>query len=256
MRFIKRLLSTLGLIVVMVVVTALLAAPQLIADAATQLANSAPPVRMGMLVAALVADLILLAVIIRIVRPARRDGLSVRARGAKTEVSLGSVQREINTRIAQVADVLAVHTEVVEENGKARVALRVRTRPDIIVPEKQKELLRVLRQLVEKQLGLRLAGQPTVHIALSPEEFESTNQTATLITDSYITREPSPRYSLPTGTYDDGEEDTADEDMPVRPTAYDPVTTSQPEAPSYESAEVKASSVEKDEPWREFLLGE
>jgi hypothetical protein len=238
----------------MVVVTALLAAPQWVADAATMLAESASPVRMGMLVAALLVDMLLISAIIRIVRPARRDGLSVRMRGAKTEVSLGSVQREINTRVAQVADVLAVHTEVIEENGKARVALRVRTRPDIIVPEKQKELMRVLRQLVEKQLGLRLAGQPTVHIALSPEEFESTEQTATLITDSYISREPSVRYSLPTGSYEDYE-DEEDEATPT-PTAYEPVMPVQPQVETYESPAGMGNRAEKDEPWREFLLGE
>jgi len=184
----KKALYVLGLLALAVVITILLVSPQIVVDFATRLATAEPVLRAVQVVIAVLVDAILIAIIYRTLFPGRIEGLTVRARGARTAVSLDSVQRQINTAVAQVSDVLAVQSDVVADQGNVRLALRVRTRPDIIVPEKQKEINRVLRQVVEKQLGLRLAGPAVIHIALSADEYETTEQRATLITDEYMPR--------------------------------------------------------------------
>ncbi|GAB4572220.1 MAG: hypothetical protein Kow0077_11000 [Anaerolineae bacterium] len=252
--FFKRLLSMLAVLILMVVTTAVLATPQLVADLATRLSEETPATtRTMMVVAALVIDLVLAAVLVRIIRPRKEDELQVRARGAKAKVSLDSVQRQINARIAQVSDVLHVHTDVEVTSGAASVELNVRTRPDIVIPEKQKEISRVLRQLVEKQMGLRLAGEPIIHLALATDEFDTTDHVTTIV-------EPATAGTPAAIAATSYTEVEAEEAPP-------PVARALPEraseAPQEAAAETQAASEEteqapsepeQDEPWRAFLL--
>ncbi|MBN1964289.1 MAG: hypothetical protein JW910_06560 [Anaerolineae bacterium] len=173
MRLIYRILTITGIILLVVAVTAFLVAPQVVIDLATSLNGDNVVVRVVQLIAALLIDVLLLFVVYRLIRP--RDGagrLKVRARGAKAAVSLDSVQRQITMRVGQVADVLAVQAEVIDEGGAAQVTLNVRTRPDVLVPEKKKEIERVLKQVVERQLGLKLAGPAEISIDLSADHLE------------------------------------------------------------------------------------
>ena len=255
--FLKRLAISLGLIALLLIVTVILVAPQIVADLANQMAAAATPVRIVEVLAAILIDAVLIGLIYRTAFPGRIEGLTVRARGAKTAVSLDSVQRQINNTIAQVSDVLAVQTEVVDEQGDVRVALRVRTRPDIMVPEKQKEISRTLRQVVEKQLGLRLAGPATIHIALSADDYETTEERSTLITTErdYVTPEPLPRYALASrATPAEAEDEFEEEDIEEEAEPAPPVV--QPPARAAAPDEEKAADVPpaEAEPWRAFLL--
>jgi len=261
----RKALFVLGVLALAVVVTILLVSPQIVVDFATRLATAEPVLRAAQVLIAVLLDAILIAVIYRTLFPGRIEGLTVRARGARTAVSLDSVQRQINTAVAQITDVLAVQTDVVADQGNVRLALRVRTRPDIIVPEKQKEINRILRQVVEKQLGLRLAGPAVIHIALSADEYEPTEQRATLITDEYLPPEP-PRYAAlaPRAT-------SAETPMPAGEPIPQPASriappaewageeeeeaSSEDEAPAERTAE-PAEEPAADEPWRAFLMND
>lgn len=259
--FLKRLVISLGLIALMILVTIVLVAPQVVADLATRMAEAATPIRIVEVLAAILIDAVLIGLVYRTAFPDRMEGLTVRARGAKTAVSIDSVQRQINNTIAQVSDVLAVQTEVVDEQGDVRVALRVRTRPDIMVPEKQKEINRTLRQVVEKQLGLRLAGPATIHIALSADDYETTEERATLITTErgYVTPEPLPRYALASRATPSGEPEAIEEEeeeAPARP-VYAPAPAAVVEEDEEEeqpAVETEATPEPEAEPWRAFLL--
>lgn len=171
MQFVNRLLATLGLLLLILAVTALLVAPRWVAEVAARLIPATFLAQVAQVVMALVVDALLLLAIYRLWRRGR-GGLIVRARGAKAQVSIDSVQREIVTRIEEVPDVIGVQALVEDEWGKARVSLRVQARPDINIPEKQREISRVLHQLVEKQMGLRLSSAPSIHIGLVKEAGE------------------------------------------------------------------------------------
>lgn len=226
-KLLRRFFSLLAVLILMIGVTALFAAPQLVANLAQNLSATSGGTRTALIVAAVVIDLLLAAVAVRIIRPPKKDELMVRTRGAKTQVSVDSVQRQINTRIAQVSDVLHVHTDVEVTKGSARVELHVRTRPDIMIPEKQKEIGRVLRQLVEKQMGLRLASDPLIHIALATDEFDTTDRVTSVM-------EPTPAT-----TY-----------MPVTESTYTEVPAERRALPE----PAPRAAAEAEEPWRSFLL--
>ncbi len=234
---IRRFFSLLAVVILMIGVTALFAAPQVVVQVAQSLGDTPAGTRTLLIVAAIVIDLLLLAVAVRIIRPPNKEELMVRTRGATTKVSVDSVQRQINTRIAQVSDVLHVHTDVEVTNGSARVELHVRTRPDIMIPEKQREIGRVLRQLVEKQMGLRMASEPLIHIALATDEFDTTDRVTSVM-----------------------EPDAAHTYMPIAESAYTEVAPEtralpEPSAPQAQSETEKAER-QPEEPWRAFLLEE
>ncbi len=166
MNFITRLLLILAVITLLVGVTVLLVSPQAVIAIAEGLNSVDTAGRAIQLLLALLIDLLLLGLLYQLLRRAVSRGLMVRARGARTEVSIDSVRRQIMAQISQLPDVLDAQTEVRAERGNARVTLRVRATPDITVPDKQNEINRALRQVVEKQMGLRLAGPPVIHIEL------------------------------------------------------------------------------------------
>jgi len=166
MNFITRLLLILAVITLLVGVTVLLVSPQAVIALAEGLNSADTAGRAIQLLLALLIDLLLLGLLYQLLRRAASRGLMVRARGAKTEVSIDSVRRQIMAQISQLPDVLDAQTEVRAERGNARVTLRVKATPDITVPDKQNEINRALRQVVEKQMGLRLAGPPVIHIEL------------------------------------------------------------------------------------------
>lgn len=236
--FVRRLFSMLAVIILMIGTTALLAVPQLVASLAENLSNTPANTRTLLIVAAVAIDVMLAAVLVRILRPRKKDELMVRARGAKTQVSVDSVQRQINARVAQVSDVLHVHTDVEVTKGGASVEMHVRTRPDIMIPEKQKELARVLRLLVEKQMGLRLSGEPIIHIALATDEFD----TADHVTAMFETPQAAPMVPIAESTYT---EVTA---APARALPEPSPSAAGGAAP------VEQPAAKPEEPWRAFLL--
>ncbi len=273
MSLIRRVLLALGVILLVLVVAVLLTAPQLIADLLAGL--NAVPLAVRILLAVLI-DALLLVALGRQLRQKPTEGLVVRARGVKAEVNIDSVQRQLNARVEEVPDVLAVQTEVAADNGNARIALRVRTRPDIVVPEKQKEITRVLRQVVEKQLGLRLAGAPVVHISLDtkPPLAESAQAAMTGAVEPEAVPEPPSRTAIPEVM--PGPEQPVAAPSPAATPAEDVIEAEYVSDEEY-AAEVAETGVadewpagaeapvppvqgireeEADEPWRAFLLGD
>ncbi len=239
--FLRRSLVVLGIVLLLVILNLFLLAPQTVIDLVSRLRDASPFARTLQVVVAVILDALLIVLLYRLIRPGRTPGLMVRMRGARAEVSLDSVQRQINARIAQVSDVLDVQTEVEIENAGASVTLNVRTRPDIIIPEKQKEITRVLRQLVEKQMGLKLAGTLVIHITLASNQFEPEDRVTTVV-EAIPHPVMEPRYtSLPATTY----AALAAEEMP---SAAAPVVMA-PEPPAPEPAP-------EEEPWRAFLWGD
>ncbi len=252
--FIKRLATMLAVVLLLIGVTALLAAPRLVIDLAARVEAAPAGTRTALIVAAVLIDLLLVAILVRLLRPPRKDGLVVRARGARAEVSVDSVQRQINTRIAQVSDVLAVQTGVeVTQEGAAKVEMNVRTRPDIVIPEKQKELGRVLRQLIEKQMGLRLAGDPVIHIALATDEFDTADRVTTVVQPIAAPAEAA-YASLPaTASYTEVAAEHVEHPALAEPPASPAPPPPAPSAP-VEAPEETPPAPEEDEPWRAFLL--
>jgi hypothetical protein len=123
---------------------------------------------------AAVLDVLLLVLLYIQVKPDPRrqvTGLMMQASGAITEVSVDSARARILKAVNEVPDIVSADADVKPIHGKADVELHVTVMSQQVqLPAKQKEINRALNQVIHKQLGLRLAGQPRVHIQFYGEE--------------------------------------------------------------------------------------
>ena len=70
-----------------------------------------------------------------------------------------------------VPDVATADATVEAVDGRADVDLHIQVAGrGVQIPQKQKEINRALRQVINKQLGLRMRGKPRVHISLESEQ--------------------------------------------------------------------------------------
>ena len=120
--------------------------------------------------------LILVFMYFQLRRPQKSSttGLAVKASGAATDISVESARTMILNGVQSVKDVVSADVDVKAVQGRADVDLNVRvTGDDIHIPNKQKEIDRALRQVINKQLGLQMRGKPRVHISLQGEKPET-----------------------------------------------------------------------------------
>jgi hypothetical protein len=118
-------------------------------------------------------DAIIVVLLFRQLRGERRTttngGLMVRAGGAITDVSIDSARERILRAVREVPDVTSATARVEAKRGRADVDLDVIVSGDTVnIPNKQKEIDRALRQVINKELGLQMAEHPRVHIQFQP----------------------------------------------------------------------------------------
>lgn len=102
---------------------------------------------------------------------AQMTGLMMRVSGAITEVSVESARERILKAVSDVPDVVSAEAQVKPIRGRADIELDVTVFGyEVKLPNKQKEINRALNQVINKQLGLRMASQPRVHIKIYGEE--------------------------------------------------------------------------------------
>ncbi len=145
--------------------------PQLVGAWAASISEAPLLIRLLLTV---VIDAVLLILISTLIRPdpkAKLSGLVMRTSGALADVSVESARERILKAVGDVKDVVSVEAQVKPVQGRADVELHVTVfGHDVRLPDKQKEINRAISQVVDKQLGLRMAGQPRVHIHIHTEE--------------------------------------------------------------------------------------
>jgi hypothetical protein len=167
----KTIIVLVGVILTVVIAIFLLD-PPLFAGLANTLAAVSPILRGALALLVVVLALFLLIALVRDPRPRATDdgGLLVKAQGALTDVSVSSVRERVLKAIRDVPSVKSAEAQVKSLRGRADVELQVVvTGEGVNLPNKQREIDRALRQVVNKQLGLRLAGKPRVHIHLDDD---------------------------------------------------------------------------------------
>jgi hypothetical protein len=171
MTFLRRFYLALLSILLAVGLTVMLVLPQTVTGWVGALSEQSSILR---IIAAVVLDVLILAFLYVQVRPdprASATGLMMQASGAITEVSVDSARARILKAVSDVPDVVSADADVKPLRGKADVELQVTVMGhDVQLPAKQKEINRALNQVIHKQLGLRMAGQPRVHIRFHGEE--------------------------------------------------------------------------------------
>lgn len=179
MNILRRLIVLLMGIALIAATLALLLFPQMVGVWAGSISDSSQVIR---LLLAVVIGTALLLLTFALIRPDPRTkltGLVMRTSGALADVSVESARERILKAVGDVKDVVSVEAQVKPVQGRADVELHVTVfGHDVQLPAKQKEINRAISQVVDKQLGLRMAGQPRVHIRIHGEE--SARQPATV----------------------------------------------------------------------------
>ena len=104
--------------------------------------------------------------------PHRRRGVRLQtAEGGLVELDTGSIARRLTWHLDQLADVIAVFPDVRARGNAVDIELEIETAPDIDVPMKTDEVVEVIRDIVEKDMGLRL-GRLDVRMRHAPFEEE------------------------------------------------------------------------------------
>ena len=173
MSLVRRIIVVLVGISLAVLVSALLLSPETILSLAVNLIDTSPLIRIPLVILIDVVILAIIAVLVRGERAAARatNGLLVKAQGTVADVSVESARERLLRAVRAVPDVLSAEAEVKAVRGKADVELDVLvSRESVSVPEKQKEIDRALRQVINKQLGLQINGKPRVHLRMGEQE--------------------------------------------------------------------------------------
>lgn len=169
----KLLLVVIGLLAI-TALTVFFVAPQALIDLLQAIIAINLAVRLAIV---LVIDVAILALIYTRLRSPRvtSDGLIVKSSGAVADISVDSARKLILAAVQKVPDVTAASADLTAVQGKADISLNVDvTGTHINVPQKQQEINRALKQVINKQLGLDIQGQPRVHINLHDDQLPPT----------------------------------------------------------------------------------
>lgn len=180
MHLVDRLLLVLMGLLVIGLITVVALVPETIITALEGIESLNLLVRLALVV--VVNIVILLLVYLRVrVRSHPAVGLEVKAQGAVTDVSVESARTLILSAVKDVTGVTAADATVSAIGGRADVDLNVQVAgEDVHIPQKQKEINRALRQVMNKQLGLRMRGRPRVHISLEGEQAPPAKEAGSL----------------------------------------------------------------------------
>jgi len=166
--FVRKLIIVLVGVSLGLLVTVLLLNPATIISLAANLETTSILIRLPLVI---LIDAVILAIIVVLVRSERQprpnDALIVKAQGVHADVSIDSARERLLRAVRDVPDVISAQADVKAVRGKADIDLNVVvSRESVNLPDKQKEIDRALRQVINKQLGLQMAGKPRVHIRM------------------------------------------------------------------------------------------
>lgn len=170
MRFVDRLVVILIGLAFIGVFTVLALVPEAIITVLESIQTLSLLLRLAFVVAVNIVILVVLYLQLR-VRRQPSSGLEVKAPGAFTDVNVESARMLILNAVNAVPNVATADATVEAVDGRADVDLHIQVAGrGVHIPQKQKEINRALRQVINKQLGLRMRGKPRVHISLESEQ--------------------------------------------------------------------------------------
>jgi hypothetical protein len=184
---INRLLVIIFALVLIGIVTAVAITPDTLRVWLANLEETNLLLRLAVVVVVNIVILVLLYFILRGPKKEKVNGLAVRAPGAYTDVSIESARKLILSAVENVPDVVSASATVKAVNGKADVDMDVQVSGmSVNVPQKQKEINRALKQVINKQLGLEMRGRPRVHIYLHGEKPPAPPTSVTVVSEPVV----------------------------------------------------------------------
>lgn len=167
MNLLERAVFVLVGLILIIFISVLFIVPDALAALFLGLADVNSIIRLAL---ALVFNAMVLAAMYLRLRPGPTgdvSGLVVKTQGALADVSVESAREMVLSAVSKVPGVSKAEVKLQAVRGKADIELDVTVLDaSTNVPQKQSEINRALKQVVNKQLGLRMAGRPRVHIHL------------------------------------------------------------------------------------------
>ncbi len=122
-----------------------------------------------LILCAVFIDVLLVSLLVLQVRGPAKHTLRVqRVGGGEVVVTAESLVERLQYQIDQLADVIGVRARVTPRGGGVDVQVSLQTGADVNVPEKAEQVLEITRQVVEDQMGLKLARKPRVTVHAMP----------------------------------------------------------------------------------------
>ncbi len=102
-------------------------------------------------------------------RPSREDTVEIRTEeGGNARIGVDSVEQSLANRIDELPGVRDVRPEVISRGSDARVIVNARTSPTVNVPEVTQQIVDLVREILQDQLGVKLRGDVEVNIFHEP----------------------------------------------------------------------------------------
>ncbi|MBN1262005.1 MAG: hypothetical protein JXB35_15100 [Anaerolineae bacterium] len=129
--------------------------------------NPLPRLGAGILLA-LAFDLLALLLIVLEVRPKRKPFIRVQdITGGLATVSVESVVQQLQYRLDPLPAVIEVKPAVQARRNKVQAVVDVIVSAGVNVPEKAGELVELVKDVLERELGLQTAGEPEIRITVA-----------------------------------------------------------------------------------------
>jgi hypothetical protein len=165
--FFLRLRSIVIAICFIIVLTGFLVLPEQVIRIAEEINNQEDRVRLLSIVTAVLADFILIYIIWTELRVRHHHDENIfRSRSGGAEITLDSVQKNLESQLGKVDMVYGIMSEVRNERGKVAVDVEVGADENVNVPKKTSEINREVKKVVERQMGLKLAEKPQIRFRL------------------------------------------------------------------------------------------
>lgn len=214
----NRVLVIVLLLLAIIVCSALLVIPSVLGNAVTQLSaldrwqdglNNTARIALGVIFALVLSAIFVLLIVLEVRGPLAKSIKVDRAAGGEVNVSVATITDRIHHEVDQMPGILNVKPKVSARRGGVVLDLDVRAAAPMDLPQVAQQIVEMSRQVVEKDLGLRLAQPPKV----------------TLLTEA-ASRKPEPAPEPPPAMQEPAFEPEAPEQLPA----------SLPEAPLVQQA--------------------
>jgi hypothetical protein len=174
-RILKDLFVVLAAIFIGVVATIFLVFPRVANDLATALGSMGDPLNtttaiihgaVALAIWAALLFLIILPALGDVRRPRDARGLSVRKGQGVAYIDTESVRQQVFSAVTRVPNVQHTEVSINNRDGRADILLNIQTDASINAGKKKAEIRREIMKVVEDQLGVRVAMEPTINLSL------------------------------------------------------------------------------------------
>ncbi|RLC61557.1 MAG: alkaline shock response membrane anchor protein AmaP [Chloroflexota bacterium] len=122
---------------------------------------------MRVVIAALIFLICLLLIILEIRRPRKRT-VAIQGAEGQAELMVDSIASHLAYHVDQIPGVIKVKPHVISKGKSVRVEIYAETGPQVEVPTKAQEVRRVVTEVVEQKLGLKLDREVKVIVKPAP----------------------------------------------------------------------------------------